>query len=196
MRLTIMQILIVITLLLCGCVQNNTTVDIQKIIGKSMIISNKFTAHIQDRDTSFDDSDGEVKLITYYNFRGCSSCKLKELSNWKTMLNELDSVVGVQNYKPIFILNVGIKEEKTIVDLIVYDFTRPVLFDREGAFEAANLLPEDPALHTFLVDKHGKVRLVGSPIGNPKMWELYKKTIKQLSSQTWIKANNDKCLVK
>ncbi|WP_256620806.1 hypothetical protein [Rikenella microfusus] len=31
-----------------------------------------------------------------------------------------------------------------------------------------------------MLDKDNRVVLVGSPIGNPKMWELYKSTIDRL----------------
>ena len=65
--------------------------------------------------------------------------------------------------------------------LHVHRFDLPVFYDPDGAFERANpQLPENPVFHTVLLDRDNRVVLVGSPIGNPKMWELYKSTIARL----------------
>jgi hypothetical protein len=41
-------------------------------------------------------------------------------------------------------------------------------------------IPTDPRLHTFLLDRDGKVVLVGDPANNHELWELYKTTITEL----------------
>lgn len=33
--------------------------------------------------------------------------------------------------------------------------------------------------HTFLLDRQNRVVLVGNPIGNERLWELYKKEIRE-----------------
>jgi hypothetical protein len=49
------------------------------------------------------------------------------------------------------------------------------------AFPRANPhIPTDERLHTFLLDRDGKVVLVGDPANNSELWELYKKTITEL----------------
>ena len=68
--------------------------------------------------------------------------------------------------------------QQTIAD---YRLQFPVLLDTAGIFERSNpQLPENPVFHTFLLDRDNRVVLVGSPLGNPKMWELYKSTIDRL----------------
>jgi hypothetical protein len=61
----------------------------------------------------------------------------------------------------------------------VLDF--PVFIDEKQAFLKANPhIPADNRFHTFLIDKNGKVVLVGDPVNNPQLWELYKTTITTL----------------
>ena len=42
-----------------------------------------------------------------------------------------------------------------------------------------NNLPDNPSLHTFLVDKNNKILLVGNPIHSPALEELYIEMIKK-----------------
>lgn len=57
----------------------------------------------------------------------------------------------------------------------------PALIDENGLFPAANPhIPADSRFHTFLLDKNGKVILIGDPVNNPPLWELYKSTITTL----------------
>lgn len=157
-----------------------TTKDIQKVVGQPLNIPTTLTAHIQKRDTTLSIQNNTPKLLVYYNFDGCSSCKLKELLIWNDRLAELDSIAP--QCQPIFIMNVGTHEQKTRMDLLVYQFARPVLFDRKGDFESLNLLPDSQMLHTFLLDQNNKVVLVGSPVSNLGMWKLYKSTIQKMSA--------------
>ena len=53
----------------------------------------------------------------------------------------------------------------------------PVIYDSISNFISANGLPQESAYHTLLLDKNNRVRLIGSPINNDKLWELYKKEI-------------------
>lgn len=138
-----------------------------------------FQGRILDRDTTLIISADKPCLVVYYNFQGCSSCKLKELLEWKLLLIDLDSLKK-ENFKVNFIMNVGNQMNKTTVDLLSYDFKHLVYFDKKGDFERLNKLPRDPIFHTFLLDEDNEVVLVGSPIYNDKMWQLYKKTIDSL----------------
>ena len=71
-------------------------------------------------------------------------------------------------------------------------FDLPVFYDPDGAFERANpQLPANPLFHTFLLDRDNRVVLVGSPIGNPKMWELCKSTIDRLIENGGILPKRD-----
>lgn len=55
--------------------------------------------------------------------------------------------------------------------------TVPLFFDHKNAFFVKNKIPKENNLHTFLLDKNNRVVLIGSPINNEKMWNLYKEVI-------------------
>mgnify|MGYP000925728807 FL=1 len=44
-----------------------------------------------------------------------------------------------------------------------------------------NKFPKNPQYQTFLLDKDNKILLIGSPIGNHHIWNLYKQIIKKES---------------
>jgi hypothetical protein len=70
---------------------------------------------------------------------------------------------------------------ETLMALDVSQFNYPVFIDESGLFPKANPhIPADNRFHTFLLDKNGKVVLVGDPVNNPALWELYKTTITTL----------------
>ncbi|CDN33063.1 hypothetical protein BN938_3001 [Mucinivorans hirudinis] len=42
-------------------------------------------------------------------------------------------------------------------------------------------MPDKEQFHYFLLDSNYRVRLVGSPVNNPRMWQLYKTRIAELN---------------
>ena len=135
----------------------------------------------QGKDTIVNDqSCAYVTIVVYYDKKGCTPCKLKELAKWESMLKEIESEIG-QKLRFDLIVQSGPRFRSLEVDMEVYKFPYPVYFDTQNDFEHQNPnLPEDDIFHTFLLDRDNRVVLVGSPVGNPKMWELYKSTIARL----------------
>jgi hypothetical protein len=87
-----------------------------------------------------------------------------------------------EGFLPLFVFSPPCaKIDEVIRTLDVWEFDYPLLLDGSGAFSAANPhIPTDNRFHTFLIDKNGKVVLVGDPVNNPALWELYKTTITTL----------------
>ena len=52
--------------------------------------------------------------------------------------------------------------------------------DRQYFITNNPTIPEDAMFHTFLLDRENRIVLVGNPVHNEKLWELYKNTINQL----------------
>ncbi|MDR2410159.1 MAG: hypothetical protein LBE13_18905, partial [Bacteroidales bacterium] len=55
-------------------------------------------------------------------------------------------------------------------ELLYFDY--PIIYDKHNSFDKLNHFPPLP-YRTFLLDKDNKVILVGSPINNPKLLEIY-----------------------
>ncbi len=69
----------------------------------------------------------------------------------------------------------------------MYDKPDVMVWDSAMVFVRSNpAVPDNSDYHTFLLDRDNRVVLVGSPVGNPKMWELYKSTIARLGEGAGI----------
>jgi hypothetical protein len=53
----------------------------------------------------------------------------------------------------------------------------PVFIDANNALEQMNNFPKLPQYQCFLLDKDNKVLMIGNPVSNPRIWELYKQTV-------------------
>ena len=163
--------------------------DIGRIVGSTIVFPRQLiTVSIGD-DTSVPDTLALIKLVTYIDSDGCDDCSLKILRTWRGFVAEMDSVPS--NIECVFIFAPK-RIENLKSGLHVHRFDLPVFYDPDGAFERANpQLPANPLFHTFLLDRDNRVVLVGSPIGNPKMWELYKSTIDRLVENGGILPKRD-----
>lgn len=145
-------------------------------------ISDDFQIVTSEKEDSLhlDIAGKSARLIVYVDSLECSSCRVGRMYEYNEIISFRDTI-GEQ-YLPIFIFS----SPKHIVEELLYQikisyFDYPILLDEKGLFPAANPhIPADSRFHTFLLDKTGKVVLVGDPVNNPNLWELYKTTINQL----------------
>lgn len=87
-----MKRLIIIYLLLLNLAysctnQGNTTDNPAKLLGQKLTLPKDIaTRYIGDKDTVVRSSN--IKLVTYYTESDCTSCSLKQLSNWQYYLQD------------------------------------------------------------------------------------------------------------
>ena len=125
-------------------------------------------------------SVGEAKLVVYVDSVVCSSCRIDQMFDYEEIINYREEIGG--GFIPIFLFAPPrTKIDEVLRTLESTQFNYPILLDEAHVFSQANPhLPADSRLHTFLLDKNGKVVLVGDPVNNPPLWELYKTTITTL----------------
>ena len=176
-------------LLLCGlvvalfasCQERKTKKDLEGLLSKEIVVPAGITQVLFGRDTMLIDvAKSPARLLIYTDSLSCSSCRLKHMYEYNDILNLYDELGG--GFMPIFVFSPRNGQSTEIRNtLLLYRFDYPVLLDEKGAFPAANSqIPADGRFHTFLLDKNGKVVLVGDPVNNPALWELYKTTITEL----------------
>lgn len=93
-------------------------------------------------------------------------------------------LAGMDSCAVMVILAPTTDEQFAAADAMCGMYDRPdlLLWDSTAAFVRANpVVPQNEHYHTFLLDRDDRVVLVGSPVGNPRMWELYKRTIEELT---------------
>lgn len=139
--------------------------------GKKIVYQHDMRFVTLDNDTNYLFKN-EYTIVTYVDSMGCTNCKL-QLPQWKRLIAQLDSS---KNTSVLFFLHS--KDKKEMINVLKRDnFTHPVCFDEEDAFNKLNKLPTDMAFQTFLLDKDNRVVAIGNPIRNPKVKELYLKII-------------------
>jgi hypothetical protein len=148
---------------------------VQEWRGKEIILPIDIECTHLGRDTLYPELwNNSHKIFTYIDSIGCTSCQLG-LPQWKQLIDSC-----IRQYVDVhFVFVVHSTNYRQFgQELRLNDFTYPVIYDRHNDFDKLNHFPPAP-YRTFLLDKDNKVLLVGSPINNPTMWELYKKFITQ-----------------
>ena len=124
----------------------------------------------------------QPKIVVYIGKDECGPCSL-QLPEWSVKLSELymsgsDSIHIWFVAHPAELEKMHAIVEQSHISLLKKRIA--ILEDTQKQFAEVNKVPPDYRFHTFLLDRDNQVILVGSPIGNPKMWELYKSTIARL----------------
>lgn len=116
----------------------------------------------------------EYKVLVYVDSIGCTSCKL-QLNKWKELIAMTDSISG-ETVPFLFFFHS--KDNKEIQYLMKRDkFDYPVCIDTEDRLNGLNQFPSDMTFQTFLLDRDNKVVVLGNPVHNLAVKDLYLKQI-------------------
>ena len=118
--------------------------------------------------------EAEYKVLVYVDSIGCTSCKL-QLPKWKEFIVYVDSVSGGQ---VPFLFFFQSKDNKELRYILKRDnFRLPVCVDSQNEFGKLNRFPSEQMFQTFLLDKDNRGKVIGNPIHNLSVKELYLKEI-------------------
>lgn len=139
-----------------------------------------FTRYLTDT-TDFRIPQSEYKILVYVDSIGCTSCKL-QLPKWKELIEYTSSVTKEE---VPFLFFFHSKDYKEIRYLLKRDgFERPVCIDMDDRLNKLNKFPADMTFQTFLLDKDNKVTVLGNPVHNTAVKDLYLKQITGKESPT------------
>ena len=128
-----------------------------------------FTQYVKDT-VDYQISVSDYKIVMYVDSIGCVSCKL-QLSRWKEFIGQVDSVC---NKDIPFLFFFQPKDNQELRRILKIDnFSLPVCIDTKDRFNKLNHFPSDMMFQTFLLDKDNKVVVIGNPIHNLKVRDLY-----------------------
>lgn len=149
-----------------------------KWVGKQILFPKGmiFTKNVSD--TVLFDLNTKLKVLCYVDSIGCSSCKLK-LEMWKSFIN---SIQQIAEDKCRFIINFTPKNREYVFNELrtkikTTGFDYPVCIDLEDSLNKLNHFIDDPRFRCFLLDSADCIILIGNPIQNPKIKDLYIHTI-------------------
>lgn len=120
------------------------------------------------------DTNALMSIVCRIDSIGCQSCNL-HFPEWKNMIKSIDSISNGQVNTKIFIVP---KQSSNVMTMLEnYNFTYPVCIDLADSLNKLNHFPADERFHCFLLDENNRVILIGNPVQNPKIKELYIRTI-------------------
>lgn len=172
MKYKIVLFLFLFSLYSCKRNERDTIVSVLKYWEqREIFFPNKLVFSIQGKDTVGYSINEGLKIVSYVDSIGCTSCKLK-LGEWKAFINEIDSLCISDDIQFLFFF--ASKNKNLINRILLYNkFLYPVCVDEKDSINKLNNFPSDAMFQTFLLDKSNKVVAMGNPIYNPKVKELY-----------------------
>jgi len=116
----------------------------------------------------------EYKILVYVDSLGCTNCKL-QLAKWKEFIATLDSTTEGSVPVLFFFQTDDFREIKYILKKDGFDL--PVSVDSNDELNKLNHFSNYLHFQTFLLDKDNRVKVIGNPIHNLTVRELYINTI-------------------
>lgn len=139
-----------------------------------------FTRFVTDT-VDYQIPQSDYKVLIYVDSIGCTSCKL-QLPKWKELIAYVDSAT---NGSVPFLFVFQSKDDKELRYMLKRDnFDLPVCIDRNNRFNDQNDFPSDLTFQTFLLDRNNKVAVIGNPVHNLQVKELYLKQLTGKASPT------------
>lgn len=115
-----------------------------------------------------------MALVIYSDTSVCSSCTVKGMYRWFEILDNIKEEYG--NFVKVYFIFSPLKKDinELKISLKTSLFEYPVFIDTANVFSRHNKhLPNDKRMHSFLLDKERNVVLVGSPLNNISIRELF-----------------------
>jgi len=150
-------------------------------MGKQIALSSSWKTMLNGRDTVLTGfTEAPVKLVVYHDSVMCGSCEAGRMHEWNNIVAYADSLAPW--FSIIYLFTPKRADLGRIrIALRADRFNYPIFVDQNATFVKQNPnLPKNRQLHSFLLDKNNRVVLVGNPLHNPTLWQLYKKTIQQM----------------
>lgn len=122
----------------------------------------------------------KMKYIVYSDSTRCTPCRINKMYIWNSFLEYSKNYNSQLSF--YFIFCPAKKDIEGIKLAIINNskFNYPIFLDTLGEFEKLNPhLPKNKALHSFLLDENNNVILVGDPLYNKEIKELFYKIVEE-----------------
>lgn len=193
-------IILLLTIFLSTCQDKQKeiiTLLVKEWQGKQILFPENmvFTRFASDT-TNFVIPTSDYKVLVFVDSIGCTSCKL-QLSRWKEFIRYTDSI-SQKNIPFLFFFQFD--DQWEIHSLLIREnFDKPICLDRSDSLNQLNHFPKDIRFQVFLLDKNNKVVVIGNPVHNPNVKELYLEEIGRKQPvapiQTTVKVEKESLLL-
>lgn len=166
-------LLFLILLSFFSCYQMTIQDAYNQWIGKTIQFPYNVSFFVKDSTFSVSLKQQALKLLLYTDSSGCVSCKLK-LREWQFFNEQLDSLTDER--VPTYIV-LASTQNRLKKDLLKADYHYPICIDYYDSTNILNDFIKDDRFRCFLLDENNRVVLIGNPIHNSKIKDLYFRTI-------------------
>ena len=171
-----------IFIVLNSCNQYRLKNNIEKLYKQEIALPNNMMSFEGERIQILDFSEKKPRIVIWYDSTECGLCKLHTLPIYqdieeycRTLTCTIDIVFLFSPTRE----TVSQLCEEAPSNTKLHDY--PIYIDTANMFAKLNpCIPENKLMHSFLLDATNHVVLVGSPIQNQAMFDLYKKTIDEM----------------
>lgn len=134
---------------------------------------------IHNPNSIFCNGENKLKYIIYSDSLNCSSCMINNLVLWNPIINYCKNYEG--NIVFYFVFSPAKKDLRSLNMLIKNsEFKYPIIVDGKKNFAKLNShLPKHNLLHTFLLDENNNVILVGNPVYNKKIKDMFYRIVEE-----------------
>lgn len=148
-----------------SCNNRPNTIDyVKKLKGQEIVL-----------EKGLIDTLKESKILILIPDSGdCTTCTM-QIYDWYIYKLDLDK--HLLNCDIVYVLNDSIKLNKSIINLM--ESYKLNYLAELSSFYSENKILKNIPFTTFLINKDNKIILVGSPIGNDKLWKLYKRELQK-----------------
>lgn len=113
----------------------------------------------------------DFTIVSYYDSVGCTGCRMK-LADWNRLMTRIDSMDNDKVVDLIIVANSTNSDELSYLKR--YNGFRHILIaDPHDELNRLNQFPDNHELQCFLLDSDNRVILVGNPVSNKKIKNLY-----------------------
>ncbi|NLO69530.1 MAG: hypothetical protein GX102_00970 [Porphyromonadaceae bacterium] len=176
-RIHFILLLIFISHILYGCKESKTNTEYAKeikdiaksMIGRSISFPDSLLQELQEPKKSVLNKRNRPKIISVIA-GNCETC-IKDFKKWEPYLKEME-LMGYNNNLFFIVEDVDISffkkyyGERPPTELTLY-------FDKNQTFSKLNNLPHIKILKTFMIDTNNEIILVGNPVHDRNLWNLY-----------------------
>lgn len=142
--------------------------------GQKIELPKSLSIQILTKQIDYDFSNPDFTILVQIDSTDCSPCEMK-LKRWTTLINKCKQFDDL-NLNFIMLINEDIKEEA--LKIINHDlFLHPVSFINDSA-----MYRFDNGYNVYLLDSENRIILIGNPLTNPKIEELYFETFNEYGS--------------
>lgn len=153
---------------------------VHEMLSKKVVVDTAdMTSLVPKRDLYGTIENPRYTLIIYFNDASCTTCEATKLNDWHKLLRDIYD--KYHSVSACFIFAPRDDSKEQLEDILQeQQFGHVVYVDNKNNFEKNNIwLPKQALYHTFLIDADGRIVLVGNPLHNQSIYQLFVEIVKQ-----------------